>query len=57
VNEVILNTLNERETEKVSPPIQRRQGIIDDLAFQVTVIDSDGIMIFFNLPNRRLVLS
>lgn len=39
--------------------VQRRQGIISDISFQVAIIDRDGIMAFSNLakPNDRTDLS
>lgn len=61
VNEVILDIRTQwtGDWKSFATLIQRRQGIIDDLTFQVTVIDSDGIMIFSNLakPATRVDLS
>jgi len=61
VNEVILDIRTQwtGDLKSFATLIQRRQGIIDDLTFQVTVIDSDGIMIFSNLakPSTRVDLS
>jgi len=61
VNEVILDIRSQwtGDWKSFATLIQRRQGIIDDLTFQVTVIDSDGIMIFSNLakPATRVDLS
>ncbi len=51
VNELILDIRTQwtGDWKSFSTLIQRRQENIDDLTFQVTVIDKDGIMLFSNL--------
>jgi signal transduction histidine kinase/CheY-like chemotaxis protein len=51
VNEILLDTRSQwtGDWKHFSTLIQRRQENIDDLAFQVTVIDENGIMAFSNL--------
>jgi signal transduction histidine kinase/ActR/RegA family two-component response regulator len=51
VNEIILDTRPQwtGDWKHFSALIQRRQENIDDLTFQVAVIDKDGILVFSNL--------
>ena len=61
VNEIILDTRSQwtGDWEQFATLIQRRQENIDDLAFQVAVIDKNGILVFTNLakPPARTDLS
>ncbi|AXS80412.1 ATP-binding protein [Dechloromonas sp. HYN0024] len=61
INEFILDVRNEWDGDwkSFSNVVQRRQENIDDLTFQVAVIDRDGILAYSNLalPNDRIDLS
>ena len=56
VNEIILDTRTQWDGDwkHFSALVKRRQENIDDLAFQVTVVDKDGIMAFSNLAKPTL---
>jgi signal transduction histidine kinase len=61
INEFILNARTEwtGDWQAFSAHVKRAQENVDDLVFQVAIIDRDGIMAFSNLakPNDRVDLS
>ncbi|NTV70351.1 MAG: hypothetical protein HGA71_09415 [Azonexaceae bacterium] len=61
INEFILDIRNDwrGDWKSFAASVQRRQENIDDLTFQVVVVDRDGILAYSNLasPNDRVDLS
>lgn len=61
LNEALLDLRGDwkGDTAQFADLVRHRQGIIDDLLFQVAIIDKDGILLFSNLgrPTERTDLS
>ena len=61
INEVLLDTRNDwnGNWSEFADVVRRRQEILQDISFQVAVIDKDGMMLFSNLskPNEKVDLS
>jgi len=56
INEILLDTRSQwtGDGQQFSAMIQRRQENIDDLAFQVSVLDKNGIVVFSNLAKHTV---